>query len=121
MWEYIQAIVIIVAVLFAAYYVTKLLAKTGSGGFRKSGAIKMLGSQSLGRDKAVTIVEIGEYVYILGVSAQRVETVDRLPKAEYYAKKEEPVSAMPPAAPPLPSFGESFREELNKRLGRKKD
>jgi flagellar biogenesis protein FliO len=115
-WDYIQAIVIIAAVLFGAYYVTRLVAKTGGGGLRKSSGIKFHGSQSLGKDRSVAVVEIGETVYILGVSLQRVELLDKLPKADAALKKEEPT------APP-PTFGESFKEELNKRFHRpdKKD
>ena len=112
-WDYIQAIVIIAAVIFAAYYVTKLVAKTSGGAFRKSSGIKLVGSQSLGKDKSVAIVEVGEFTYILGVSAQRVEMLDKLTKAESGLKKEEPFISPP-------SFGESFKEELNKRLGRSK-
>ncbi|SHH83487.1 Flagellar biosynthesis protein, FliO [Sporobacter termitidis DSM 10068] len=112
-WDYVQAIVIIAAVIFAAYYVTKLVAKTGGGGFRRSSGIKLIGSQSLGRDKSVTIVEIGQFHYILGVSAQRVELLDKLDKSESGLKKEEPSAS-------LPSFGESFKEELNKRFNRQK-
>ena len=113
-WDYIQAIIIIAAVLFAAYYVTRLVAKTGGGGLRKSAVVKLHGSQSLGKDKSVAVVEVGENVYILGVSMQRVELLDKLPKAEAYIKKEEP--QMPPGPPP--TFGESFKEELNKRFRR---
>jgi flagellar biosynthetic protein FliO len=111
-WDYFQAVVIIAAVLFAAYYVTRLVAKSGSGGFRRSSGIRLVGSQSLGRDKSVSVVEIGEYTYILGVSAQRVELLDRFSKSEFNVKKDEPAPA------PTPTFGESFREEMNKRLGR---
>ena len=110
-WEYFQAIVIIAAVLFAAYYVTRLVAKTGGGGLRRSSGIKLHGAQSLGRDRSVAVVEIGESIYILGVSAQRVELLDKLPKAEDTLKKEEPPS-------PSMTFGESFKEELNKRFRR---
>lgn len=110
-WDYLQAIVIIAAVIFAAYYVTKLVAKTGNGTFRKNNVIKLIGSQPLGKDKSVAIVEIGEYNYILGVSAQRVEMLDKLNKSELNLKKDEPVQTPP-------SFGVSFREELNKRFNR---
>ncbi|NLA85819.1 MAG: flagellar biosynthetic protein FliO [Clostridiales bacterium] len=111
LWDYIQAIVIIGAVILAAYYVTKLVAKSGGGGFRKSTGIKLIASHPLGRDKSVAIVEIGEFDYILGVSAQRVELLDKLPKSELSLKKEE-TGGTPP------SFGVSFREELNKRFNR---
>lgn len=111
-WDYFQAIVIIAAVLLAAYYVTRLVAKTGGGGgYRRSAGIRLVGSQSLGRDKAVAVVEIGRYSYILGVGPQRVELLDKLPKPESDEKEAEP-----PAPPP--TFGQSFREELNKRFNR---
>lgn len=99
------------AVILAAYYVTKLVAKTGGGGFRRNSSIKLIGSQSLGKDKSVAIVEIGEYNYILGISMQRVELLDKLNKTELGLTKEEPVQTPP-------SFGASFREELNKRLNK---
>jgi flagellar biosynthetic protein FliO len=107
-WDYVQAIVIIGAVILAAYYVTRLVAKTGGGGFRRSTGIKLVASQPLGRDKSVAIVEIGEFDYILGVSAQRVNLLDKLPKSELSLKKEEPA----------PGIGASFREELSKRFNK---
>ena len=110
-WDYIQAIVIIGAVILGAYYVTKLVAKTGGGGFRKNTGIKIIASQSLGKDKSVAIVEIGDFDYILGVSTQRVELLDKLSRTEFGLKKEEPAQTPP-------SFGASFKEELNKRFNR---
>lgn len=112
-WDYVQAIVIIAAVIFAAYYVTKLVAKTGVGAYKKAAGIKQLSALGLGRDKSVTIVEIGAFVYILGVSAQHVELIDKLTKEEFalQTKKEE-------QSAPMPGFSASFREELNKRFGR---
>lgn len=110
-WEYIQAIVIIGAVILAAYYVTKLVAKTGGGGFRKNTGIKLLGSLTLGKDKSVAIVEIGENAYVLGVSAQHVELLDKLDKAAIDLKKDDPV-------PVQMSFSTSFKEELNKRFNK---
>lgn len=92
---------------------TKLVAKTGSGSFRKSTGIKLIGAQVLGKDKSVAIVEIGEHAYILGVAAQRVELLDKIDSSELNMKKEEqsPSSA-------LPSFTASFKEELNRRLNK---
>ena len=115
-WEYVQAIVIIGAVIMAAYYVTKIVAKTGGGTFRKSSGIKLIASQQLGKDKSIAIVEIGEFAYILGVSTQRIEMIDKLSKSELGLKKDEPVVTPP-------SFGMSFKDELNKRFNKsnKKD
>lgn len=107
-WDYVQAIVIICAVILAAYYVTKLVAKTGSGQRRGTG-IKQVASMSLGRDKSVTIVEIGDTAYILGVGPQRIELIDKKNRDELVLDKDErPQSAV--------TFATSFRDELNKRL-----
>ncbi|MEL4106736.1 flagellar biosynthetic protein FliO [Oscillospiraceae bacterium WX1] len=110
-WDYVQAIAIIVAVLFGAYYVTKLVARTSTGSFRRNTGIRILGSQPLAKDRSVFVVEIGENAYILGVSAQRVELLDKQPTAQLGLPKEEP-------SPVLPSFAASFKDELNKRLKR---
>lgn len=107
-WDYFQAIVIICAVILAAYYVTKLVAKTG-GVQRKGTGIKQLGSLSLGRDKSVTIVEIGDTAYILGVGPQHIELLDKKNREELGLDREEKLQ-------PGMTFATSFKEELNKRL-----
>lgn len=106
-WDIIKAIIIMGAVIYAAYYVTKLVAKSGAGGFRRTSGIKLLGSLPLAKDKSVAIVEIGDYAYILGVSGQRVDRLDKVPLSELNLKKEE-------SAPP--SFTSSFKDELSKRM-----
>jgi flagellar biosynthetic protein FliO len=130
-WDYFQAIVIICAVILGAYYVTKLVAKTGGGAFRRGSSIRQVASLSLGRDKSVTIVEIGDMAYILGVSQQRVDLLDKLSMAELNKtgiKTDSGTAGLISPVPggteqgdtaqgrTLPSFGESFKEELKKRL-----
>ncbi|MPM25661.1 hypothetical protein SDC9_72159 [bioreactor metagenome] len=105
-WNYVWAMVVICGVIFAAYYVTRAVAKTG-GTLRKNANLKMVGSLPLARDKSVALVEIGEYIFVLGVSAQRVERLDKLPKSELSLAAENPV--------PMTQFAESFKEELNER------
>lgn len=107
-WDYIQAIVIIGAVILASYYVTRLVAKTGGGAYRRGTGIRQVASLPLGKDKSVVIVEIGETAYILGMTQQHVELLDKRPKDELDLKKEE--QELPP------SFMSSFKDELNKRL-----
>ncbi len=107
-WDYVQAIVIIGAVILASYYVTRLVAKTGGGVYRRGTGIRQVASLPLGKDKSVVIVEIGETAYILGMTQQHVELLDKLPKDELKLIREEQ------EAPP--SFMSSFKEELNKRL-----
>jgi len=105
-WDYVQTIAAIAAVIFAAFYVTKLIAKTGGGTFRRSANIKLIASLPLARDKSVALVEIGAYAYVLGVSAQHVEKLDKLALSELDLKEE----AMPM------EFTASFKKELSARL-----
>lgn len=106
--NYAWAVIVVCAVVFAAYYVTRAMAKAG-GSLRKGANIKIAGSMPLGRDKSVALVEIGEYVYVLGVSAQRVERLDRLPKGELNLGSEERL--------PGSDLAESFRKVLASKLG----
>lgn len=106
-WDYVQTIAVIGVVIYAAYYVTRLVAKTG-GSFRKSANIKQIGSLPLGRDKSVALVEVGEHIYILGVSAHRVELLDKLMRSEFQPVPEE--------QGPAPEFTANFKKELLKRL-----
>jgi flagellar biogenesis protein FliO len=102
-WDYFKAVAAITAIILAAFYVTRLLAKTNMGGLRKNAAMRLVGSLPLAKDKYVAVVEIGKYAYVLGVGGQRVERLDKVPSAELDIKSEE-------AAPK--DFSESFREVL---------
>ncbi|NCB50697.1 MAG: hypothetical protein EOM54_02270 [Clostridia bacterium] len=106
-WEYFKAVAAIVAIIAAAYYLTRLLAKTSGGKIRRNAGIRLVGSLPLAKDKSVAVVEIGEYAYVLGIGGQRVERLDRLPAAELGITKEE-------AAPK--NFSACFRDELNARF-----
>lgn len=106
-WDYFKAIIAICAVLAAAVYVTKLMAKTGGGVLRKSANIKLIASLPLARDKSVAVVAFGEHVYVLGVSGSHVERLDKLPLSEVELKKEESAPA---------NFGACFKKEMASRL-----
>jgi len=107
-WDYLQAIIVIAAVIAAAFYITRLVAKTG-GALSKGTGIRLIASQPLGKDKSVAIVEIAGTAYILGCGGQRVELIDKIPASELKTDA-------PPSAPSGSSFSASFREELAKRL-----
>lgn len=106
-WEYFKAIAVIIAIIMAAYYLTRLIAKTGGGSLRGNAGIKMVGSLSLAKEKSVAVVEIGEYAYVLGISGQRVERLDKIPAAVLKTEKDE-------TAPK--DFSLCFREELKARF-----
>lgn len=109
-WDYLQALVVIVAVIAGAYYITRLVARSGGPLVRGAG-IRLIGSQALGKDKSVALVEIGGTAYILGCSPQRVELIDKIPMSELKLEA-------PPAPPAGGGFAALFRQELEKRLRR---
>jgi flagellar biosynthetic protein FliO len=106
-WEYFKAIFVIIAIIAAAYYLTRLIAKTSGGSVRRNAGIKVVGSLPLAKDRSVAVVEIGEFAYILGVSGQRVERLDKVPAAELNMRREE-------TAPK--DFSSCFKEELKARF-----
>jgi flagellar biosynthetic protein FliO len=106
-WDYLQAMIVIAAVIAAAFYLTRLVAKTG-GALSKGTGIRLVASQPLGKDKSVAVVEIAGTAYILGCGGQRVELIDKIPASELKIEA--------PPAPSGGSFSASFREELAKRL-----
>jgi flagellar biosynthetic protein FliO len=107
-WDYAKAVAVICAVVGAAYYLTRFLAKAGSP-LRKATGVKLVGSLPLAKDRSVALVEIGAQVYVLGVSAQHVERLDKFPRSELFPAGEE-------TQPPPPDFTASFRNELDRRL-----
>lgn len=106
-WDYFQAIAVICIVIYGAYYVTKLFAKTSGNTMRKNTNIKLIGSLPLAKDKSVKIVSIGDHAYVLGVSAHHVERLDKLPLSEFDLMNEETATM---------KFGESFKEVLSARF-----
>ncbi len=80
--EYVKATVLIIVIIVGAYYVTKFVATRGFVGVGRSNPdIKLRSSLPLGKDKQLVIAEIGEQAYILGVTSQHVELVDKLDRA----------------------------------------
>lgn len=101
-----KAVVLIVLIIGAAYYFTKMLAKKSSGLASKGADIKLLGSRSFGRDKHLVITEIGEKVYVLGLTNQNITLIDTLPADEFSAEQAEPI------APQMSGFAKEFLERL---------
>ena len=106
-WDYFKAIAAIGIVLAAAFYLTKLVAKSNGGAFRKATGMKLRGNLPLARDKSVAVVEIGRYAYILGVSGQRVERLDKVELSELQLEEEQPAPV---------SFTSAFKSELLSRM-----
>ena len=108
-WDYFQSIAIICIVIFAAYYFSRIIAKSGRNTAWKCSNLKLIGTLALGKDKEVAIVEIGKYAYILGVGGQRVERLDKVELAELGFSEDT-------AEPVTEKFSANFKNELYCRL-----
>ena len=95
-WDYIKAVLLIVVIIAAAYYVTRLVVIKGTGN-TKNANIRLLGSRALGRDRHIVLTEVGDKVYILGVTGQSIHLIDSLPGEAYHAREAEQSAATPPA------------------------
>lgn len=111
-WDYFQAIAIICLVIFATFYVSRIVAKNARGAAWKGSGLKLVGTIPLGKDKAVAVVEIGNYAYILGVGGQRVERLDKIELSELGFTRE-------PSAPA--EFPADFKTALMHRLKKTHD
>lgn len=108
MWEYLKATFLIILIIAASYYVTKYVATKAAGTRGKSRDIRIKSSVTLGRDRQLIIAEIGEKAYLLGVTPQHVELVDKLELSELENEKEKEE----PPAPPTANFKREFLERL---------
>lgn len=106
LWDYLKATFMIVLIIGAAYYVTKVVA-TKSTIPRDNMYIRVRSSVSLGRDRRLVIAEVGEKVYILGVTPQHIELVDQMKKDEFTLTE--------PEAQGVPAQTD-FRREFLERL-----
>jgi len=106
-WEYLKTVFLIVVIIAAAYYVTKFVAAKAAGPRGRTGDIRVRSSAPLGRDRQLVVAEVGGYAYILGVTAQHVELIDKVNKAELDdARPEEETPT------PVSDFKREFLERL---------
>lgn len=107
-WEYIKAVIMIVGIIAAAYYVTKYVAVKAGGVRGASSGVRIRGSAPLGRERQIVLAEIGDTVYILGVTAQRIELLDKVAKDQLEDCREEKPAGRPAAS----GFQREFLERL---------
>lgn len=81
-WGYTRATIAIIVVIFAAYYVTRKFGQISGGTPTRRAPIKIVGTTSLGRDRSLVLVTVGEKTYLLGVTAQHIERIDEYPAEE---------------------------------------
>jgi Flagellar biogenesis protein len=106
--DYLKAIFLIVLIIIAAYYVTKYIAARASGPRGRSADIHIRASAQLGRDRSLVVAEVGGMAYILGVTGQHVELIDKVDPEQLDA-------SLPPQQPGDPrksDFAKEFWERF---------
>ena len=94
-----------------AYWFTKFV--LGKKQFKKDSGLEVLTSVSVGRNQRIAVVRAGEQYFLLGLTEQNITKISQLTKEE--------VSVWEKKQPENPSFGEAFKEQLEKKLrGEKK-
>jgi flagellar biosynthetic protein FliO len=115
---YVKIILMIVIIFAAAYFVTRYSAKTakrgsGFGVFNRSINMKILDSLAISKDKQLIIVSVGERVFLLGASGNRIEKLEELDPTTL--KPEESGEGFSGGA-----MGEKFKSILSERFGKLK-
>lgn len=72
------AIIFVILIFAAAYYVTKLVGKGYMGMGAAAKEMRVIDKLSLGHDRFLLIVRIGEKNLLLGVTPQHIETLTEL-------------------------------------------
>ncbi len=112
-WDLIKSLFLMLLIIIAAYYATKLIARAQTPG-KNGGRIRLLSVLRLGKDSSVVMVEIERTVYILGVGSQRVELLDKLPADQLAA------SGVGDEGGVRPDFASILKKELGEKLRRLK-
>ncbi len=91
MQEYIVNIIIAICVILLAYLVTIFLGRKTSV-LLSSRSTKVIERVTIGHQHSITIIQIGNKVYILSVYAKNVELLDFYPIAEWKEAKRDIVN-----------------------------
>ena len=81
LWRFITFVFIFIFIIFIAYITTKFIGKK-SMIFTASKNLKVVDRISLGLDKALYIIRLEDYFYLIAVGKQNIEFIDKLSKDE---------------------------------------
>jgi flagellar biogenesis protein FliO len=109
-WELIKSLITMVLVVFAAYYLTKIIAKRG-GPLRNNSKMRLISQIRLGKDSSIAMVEIDRVIYVLGVGSQRVELLEKLPVDAFEGFDDKTEKS---------DFAEIFKKQLLDRFNKQK-
>ena len=107
-------VVSVVLVLGAAYWFTRYVVGRGSGvlgPLTGSGAIRLHGQLSLGKDQKLVLAQVGERWFLLGVTAAGISML-----AEFTAEE----AASWQREPETPGTGPNFREAVRQVMEQKR-
>ncbi|WP_129596953.1 flagellar biosynthetic protein FliO [Anaerophilus nitritogenes] len=80
--KYLLSVLIIFCFIIAgAYYVTRLIAKNGNT-FLKSRNIKIIEKISLGIDKSIYMIHVGNVYYLIATTKQNIHVLDKINEDE---------------------------------------
>ena len=75
-WSTFFYIVVMIAVIAAAYFATKYL--SGKGRRLKSRHIRIIDRMILGRDKHIMLIEVGDKNLLIGITNQTINVLERI-------------------------------------------
>lgn len=109
-------ILCVVVIILLAYWFTKYVAARGGTGIfgasKGSGQLKVLARQSVGKDQALLLVQVGERYFLLGAAASAISTLAEFTQEEADAWPE------PPQRPASPDFREALRTVFHQKRQR---
>ncbi len=81
-WDFIRMLLIFAAVIGVIYLLYKLLRKAGAPKIGETRLLKVLSSQSLGGNRSLHLVEVGNAVYLVGAGESAVSLVAEITEKE---------------------------------------
>ena len=108
----IWGLAVIVLVLVLAYLFTRYVAGRGMSGPVKGRYVKVLEAVSVGREQKLLLVQVGDQIHLLGVTAGRITELQTVGREEFDHWRE---SAGQSPAPESVSFQEALRRVLQQR------
>jgi flagellar biosynthetic protein FliO len=72
-WETLSYIFVLIAIIAAAYWVTKYISQKGIN--MQSRQMRILDRMTLGKDKHIVLIQIGDKNLLIGVTSQTINTL----------------------------------------------
>lgn len=107
--SYALNLLIFLSVLALAYGAARLLGQQPRR--RSSGALRVRDSLSLGKDRALLLVEVGDRLMLVGATPQSITLVQQLDGALAPTAAVQP-ALDPPQPAPAPAFAQTLRQAL---------